>query len=602
MDGNFQHRHNILASKDNPEESKYPARFVRPSQIAPHNIDNPLPPPAIDEGIDDPCGDAHKTANDTRGASTWDQCDDTGLFAMACRHDVPLLMANIYKSGEKMCYPLSLLKTLLDDHPEIRVGVLYDIGCHLDKHITKHNKIPEYQRRLMLGTSVFHAYVHSWGCQLSYNPRFLDYWGLSDGEGLERLWSDLTPLIARLLFDRSKPTTHGRLVTTTPEQHDHNDRRSPGHAGHMLSGFLNESITSPLLRTSRFDKKLSLEGCCAWKNAYIKLWELGAFNRLARLQDLATQIADQRRKVGISETLTALSQAGQDLFLKVWFAKTEVRTRFITLRAEQRPLDRENRVGGSSRLGTHEKERIMTAIQRRTRTMKKTLNNYNRLAREFQTQYPDHPTSPAVEYSDLIQMEADDPVQRGQEELRRLGWEIRRAMRWATQEHERLWTLLDYLRHSDVNHTNDLVQGFINHEILESLSTPGRVNVIKGLAHTALVRMTTLTFYWDTKAMQVLMRTPPQTGDFELMTLWKSQLVKIRNLRSQGFGSLIHGDFENLFGPLDVVERHEDQAQDADNDSINDMEEEEWANGIDEGMLIRMMKNVGLEKDDVDDQ
>lgn len=37
MDGNFQHRHNALASKDEPEEHQYPDLFVRPSQIEPHN-------------------------------------------------------------------------------------------------------------------------------------------------------------------------------------------------------------------------------------------------------------------------------------------------------------------------------------------------------------------------------------------------------------------------------------------------------------------------------------------------------------------------------------------------------------------------------------
>ena len=49
--------------------------------------------------------------------------------------------------------------------------------------------------RLKIGTSVFHAYVHEWGCQLQYNPRLNEGWGLSDGEGLERIWSFLSPLV-----------------------------------------------------------------------------------------------------------------------------------------------------------------------------------------------------------------------------------------------------------------------------------------------------------------------------------------------------------------------------------------------------------------------
>ncbi|KAH9824809.1 hypothetical protein DFH28DRAFT_877902 [Melampsora americana] len=128
MDGNFQHRHNILASKDDPPETQYPSIFIPPSQIAQHNITVPAVP-LVKEGLEDPCSEAHKAADDTRGKSTWDKCDDTGLFAAACRHDVPLAIANIYQSGE------NVLKRILDDFPTQTFGVLYDIGCHLDKHI-----------------------------------------------------------------------------------------------------------------------------------------------------------------------------------------------------------------------------------------------------------------------------------------------------------------------------------------------------------------------------------------------------------------------------------------------------------------------------------
>ena len=48
-----------------------------------------------------PCSDSHKAANDTRGETTWEKCDDNGLFASTCRHDIPLLFVNIHKTGEK---------------------------------------------------------------------------------------------------------------------------------------------------------------------------------------------------------------------------------------------------------------------------------------------------------------------------------------------------------------------------------------------------------------------------------------------------------------------------------------------------------------------
>lgn len=40
-----------------------------------------------------------------------------------------------------------------------------------------------------------HAYAHQWSCQLVYNPRLQVGVGLTDGEGVERLWSRMRRLI-----------------------------------------------------------------------------------------------------------------------------------------------------------------------------------------------------------------------------------------------------------------------------------------------------------------------------------------------------------------------------------------------------------------------
>jgi len=47
----------------------------------------------------------------------------------------------------------------------------------------------------MLATTAMHAYGHQWTCQLVYNPRLCPGMGLTDGEGVERLWSHLRQLI-----------------------------------------------------------------------------------------------------------------------------------------------------------------------------------------------------------------------------------------------------------------------------------------------------------------------------------------------------------------------------------------------------------------------
>jgi hypothetical protein len=69
---------------------------------------------------------------------------------------------------------------------------------------------------LKFGTSVFHAYVHEWGCQLDYNPRLNIGWGLSDGEGMERKWSGLNPLVKP---NRYATTVHRQMSISMKSIH-----------------------------------------------------------------------------------------------------------------------------------------------------------------------------------------------------------------------------------------------------------------------------------------------------------------------------------------------------------------------------------------------
>ncbi len=80
----------------------------------------------------------------------------------------------------------------------MRVGVLYDIGCQLHRSCEKYGFLEEYLDRMTFGISVFHAYGHQWPCQIIYHPRKCKGFGLTDGEGCERLWSAIKPLIPSL--------------------------------------------------------------------------------------------------------------------------------------------------------------------------------------------------------------------------------------------------------------------------------------------------------------------------------------------------------------------------------------------------------------------
>lgn len=53
-------------------------------------------------------------------------------------------------------------------------------------------------QQLIFAISAMHAYAHHWACQLVFNPRMKPGYGLSDGEGVERLWSRLRGFIGIL--------------------------------------------------------------------------------------------------------------------------------------------------------------------------------------------------------------------------------------------------------------------------------------------------------------------------------------------------------------------------------------------------------------------
>ncbi|KAH9446820.1 hypothetical protein Pst134EA_028809 [Puccinia striiformis f. sp. tritici] len=201
LDGNFQLRHHKRAGRQSAPLVT-PEIFVQPSELE-----------AVKEYIThqerlhkitkkaDKCADSHKAGNDNRNETTWKACDNTGIMGSCCRHNSVVFLANIHGTGENRALPLAILKRFLAGVEEDRpVGVLYDLGCSLDKYIDLRKIWPESRDRLRFGTSVFHAYVHEWPCQVKYNPRYQQGWGLSDGESLERLWSSLAPLVSPLRY------------------------------------------------------------------------------------------------------------------------------------------------------------------------------------------------------------------------------------------------------------------------------------------------------------------------------------------------------------------------------------------------------------------
>ncbi|KAH9820010.1 hypothetical protein DFH28DRAFT_1079905 [Melampsora americana] len=141
LDGNFQHKRHACASVPIPGfKPSRPDIFLDPKIVqAKERLMAGL---GQDEGEADPCTEAHTTANDAWGKHHFKAMDESGLIGMACRHDHLLKFINLVQSGEKSHNGLALIQWLLDLFKDERdnntnLGVLYDIGCNLDKTIMK---------------------------------------------------------------------------------------------------------------------------------------------------------------------------------------------------------------------------------------------------------------------------------------------------------------------------------------------------------------------------------------------------------------------------------------------------------------------------------
>ncbi|RDB15038.1 hypothetical protein Hypma_005430 [Hypsizygus marmoreus] len=203
VDGNFNHRHlrtagdcpkfydpNYIISKDQVDavgEHIDSLRTKTPKKYTPK---------VPDESVDD-CESSYTAGNGANSKTNMEKFDDSGVMALVCRHDIPIFLANIDTPGEQQKYAVALIQHLYSFlPPEATVAVLYDVACVLDRSLAMYDILPlDITSRLQFATAAMHAYGHEWPCQLIFNPRIRRGLGLTDGEGVERLWSRLRKLI-----------------------------------------------------------------------------------------------------------------------------------------------------------------------------------------------------------------------------------------------------------------------------------------------------------------------------------------------------------------------------------------------------------------------
>jgi predicted HNH restriction endonuclease len=193
----------VLATR--PEQVSRSGRKRKANETTEDDTADPQEADKVEAGLHAPnstydaCQQSFIAADEDRIKASTQYFEDTGMMALLCRHDAPIALASLWTAGEKQFYTFALIETLLNHLPQHwRVGILYDIGCQMDRTLKKWNFVPEWIPRLDWGVSIFHAYGHQWACQLWYHPRKSEIWGLSDGEGCERFWSALRKLIPGL--------------------------------------------------------------------------------------------------------------------------------------------------------------------------------------------------------------------------------------------------------------------------------------------------------------------------------------------------------------------------------------------------------------------
>ncbi|CAM4705171.1 unnamed protein product [Leuciscus chuanchicus] len=131
-----------------------------------------------------------KAGNVLRSQKQAKKLDVTGVFGASCLHEMPLMFVNM-SQGERLAYPLYVIVELLRrcEDRNIHLRVVYDIACVVASHLHKSGEGKPHN--ISSAVPAFHVYGHKMPCQIKYSTGRLHGFGLTDGEGMERLWSFL---------------------------------------------------------------------------------------------------------------------------------------------------------------------------------------------------------------------------------------------------------------------------------------------------------------------------------------------------------------------------------------------------------------------------
>ncbi|KAJ2912602.1 hypothetical protein MD484_g7823, partial [Candolleomyces efflorescens] len=399
LDGCFSHRH-LKHAGDGPHPHE-PEHYVSKEDVdaVGANISKVRKKPAKqrksevpDEAIDE-CENGHIAGTGTKVKTDPDRFDDTGTMALVCRHDIPILLANIDTPGEQ----------------QNTSQIKYDILS------------PQITNRLTFATSIMHSYVHQWACQLAYNPRFRNGLGLTDGEGVERYWSRMRKIISRTrrrwLIDRLThqiaSESRDNLGTWMTRRFHDLDSRIAKYKLQIAACGIPEAELRELWKEQRaaqisvrahaptklkkdLDRLIGIQGDLDRIESTIK--EATAHLRsgpgldasLKELTLLSERLSEKLNSLyaslNITESFPTLQGLPFEVVHKLLLArdlKINIRKRAIGSFFENERL--EQATGGRNEaLGTKEHQRVRTAIEKRKPPFLSAIRRFNKLCAELQ--------------------------------------------------------------------------------------------------------------------------------------------------------------------------------------------------------------------------
>lgn len=123
--------------------------------------------------------------------------DEPGLVLATCRHGSQVRLFDMLPGlGERRAYAALLAEVLSASNPNAKLLITYDIACQFESFARRIH--PGKFDNASFAVPALHGYAHQFSCQVLYHCRFKEDFGQTDGEGVERNWSEMDRLVPPL--------------------------------------------------------------------------------------------------------------------------------------------------------------------------------------------------------------------------------------------------------------------------------------------------------------------------------------------------------------------------------------------------------------------